>query len=385
MLARLRIPAPCSPWSPGALFARASTLALACLGALLASSCEDNGPAGPVEPIPPTTQIAWVGQFTSGSDQGPIVFDLFQTGTTVTGETVFSSPGLASIAPAHLSLWGTLQDGTLQLVRPGPVPPEVTFTVDASIDPQGNLAGSMALSYPPLQADLVCRPLPRGKTTIELAVNVPMVVKAMVFDGVHLWLSTTGDDDYVRMQTDGSLVDSVPVLLSGGAHWTSDALTYDGDMLWGHLPLTIQDPSGTHNASRIIGFDSHGQVARTFQIEHRTHGLAFDVSRYWSLDGESLRLDAFDGSGTVQASFKIDVPDPSHLEFDGAHYWTLGWAMRRLYALDADGRAVRIYDLPGRGFRFHSGIAVEGTHLWYGHANPLQSPSTTALYRLRLD
>jgi hypothetical protein len=351
----------------------------------MASSCEDNGPAGPVEPTPPTTQIAWVGQFTSGSDQGPIVFDLFQTGTAVSGETVFSSPGLASIAPAHLFVVGTLQDGILQLDHPGPLPPEFIFTVDAGIDPEGNLAGSLALSYPPLHADVVCRPLPRGKASIELAVNVPVTVKAMVFDGVHVWLSTTGDDDYVRMQTDGSLVDNVPVLLPGGAHWTSDALTYDGDMLWGHLPLTIQDPSGTHNASRIIGFDSRGQVARTFQIEHRTLGLAFDGSRYWSLDGESLRLYAFDTTGTVQASVPIEVPDPSHLEFDGEHFWTLGWAMSRLYALDADGRAVRIYDLPVSGFRFHSGIAVEGAYLWYGQADPIQRQSSTDLYRLRLD
>jgi len=354
---------------------------------LLAGCNENNGPAGPVEPTPTTTQVAWVGEFTSGFVQGPIVFDLVQTGTAVSGETVFSSPGLASIAPAHLFVEGTLQDGTLQLALDlDVVPTQITFTVDAGIDPQGKLSGSLALSDPPLQADVVCRPLPRGKASIELAVNVPVTVKAMVFDGVHVWLSTTGDDDYVRMQTDGTLVDSVPVLLPGGAHWTSDALTYDGDMLWGHLPLTIQDPSGTHNASRIIGFDSHGQVARTFQIEHRTHGLAFDGSRYWSLDGESLRLYAFDTTGTVQASVPIEVPDPSHLEFDGEHFWTLGWAMSRLYALDADGRAVRIYDLPVSGFRFHSGIAVEGAYLWYGQTSPIQRPpSSSDLYRLRLD
>src|SRR5213594_2958383 len=54
----------------------------------------------------------------------------------------------------------------------------------------------------------------------------------MKYDGSHLWLSTVGND-YLRVDPDGTIVDTIAIYHEPAAHWTSSVLMFDEALLWG--------------------------------------------------------------------------------------------------------------------------------------------------------
>ena len=89
-------------------------------------------------------------------------------------------------------------------------------------------------------------------------------------------------------------------------YWTSDALTWDGHLYWGHLPTTIQDPGGTHNASRIMSFDGNGHIVNEFELPHRAGGLAYDGTSFWALDISWPGIYRYDTNGTILETVPIE-------------------------------------------------------------------------------
>jgi hypothetical protein len=212
-------------------------------------------------------------------------------------------------------------------------------------------------------------PLPRRRLSVEAAFVLPYYSKALQWDGQRLWISTLGND-YVRLSADGQVVDAVVVRYGNGFHWTSNALTFDGTLLWGALPGNLISPAGSFEYSEVLAFDAGGRAPDSLRLWERTLGLAHDGSHFWSLRAARPSLVRFDRTGALLDSLPIGIPDPEHLEFDGSRFWTLGYYLARLYELDGSGRVLSICDLPeeesGLGLGLgHGGLAVDGSRLWY--------------------
>lgn len=321
----------------------------------------DKNPVKTIPPEPPSESRAWIGTYTSVSMSGDIVLDLVRSGDTVRGELVFSAPW-----EPHVFVSGTMTAESLVISVDRSITPNgAAFDLRARIQTDSSLVGAMSASPAPTGATVTCRALPRLRVVEDLAFDVPHAVKGMVYDGSQMWLSTTGLD-YLLMSTAGQITGSVAVFHRNG-HWTSDALTFDGSRLWGALPGAAGTPSGDLLLySEILAFDAGGRRPDSTRVWHRTTGLAWDGTHFWSLPHVGSTILRFDGSGVVSDSLHLGIPDAIHLEFDGAHFWTLGWFLPRLYQTDAQGRVVAIGDLPQDPLAFSAGaIAVEGARLWY--------------------
>jgi hypothetical protein len=343
--------------------------------ALLAAGCNDNTTAPPPTPEP----LTWIGSYSDGSGSGTLSLDIVKTGNNLTGEVVITRvPELDRVA--ELFVRGTFQNGVLHAeLDTHRIPYQYTFTIDADTDASSNLSGTVVYPLAGVNAPVVLRPLPRRTLAIERSFVIPSAVFAMVFDDSLLWLSTL-NFDYLRFTPDGVFQDKVAVYY-GDAHWVSDALTFDGTHLIGVLPTSTQGPGGTVNGSHVFEFNAAAGITRTYDLPFRTSGLAWDGTYYWSLTGHQLKR--FDATGAVSDSVAIDVPDAYHLEFDGAHFWTTSWYTLKLYEVGQDGKAIAIVDLPLENTGgFQSGIAVEGSYLWYGEELALES---TKLFRLRIN
>ena len=339
---------------------RAAGAAIALAAAL--TGCDKN-PARviPPGPPPPTESRAWIGTYSSAAMSGDIVIDLVRSGDTVRGELVFSAPW-----EPHVFVSGTITAESLLIAVDRSVTPSgADFRLRASIQTDSSLAGEMTGTPGPIGAIVACRALPRLSVAEDLAVDVPHAVKGMVHDGSRIWLSTIGSD-YLLMSTEGQVTGTVAVFYRD-AHWTSDALTFDGTRLWGALPGAAGTPTGELLLfSEVLAFDSGGRLPDSLRVWHRTTGLAWDGSHFWSLPHVGSTILRFDRAGVVSDSLHLGIPDAVHLEFDGTHFWTLGWFLNRLYRTDAQGRVEAICDLPQDAFAFGAGgIAVEGARLWY--------------------
>ena len=332
------------------------SISFACLCLLLAG-CAESPTGVPAAPVART----WIGTFANGTVPGDIVIDLVQSGDEVSGEVVFGQ------APTeHLPVQGTLEGDSLQLATPAT---GFSFILRGRLRADASLEGHMAFSLTGLDADLSCRPLPRLRVSTELSVDVPYAVKAMVFDGGELWLSTA-TSDYVRMSVAGAIRDTVVVYYRPNTHWTSGALTSDGSRLWGFLPGTAISPSGSYDYSDLVSFNAAGRSPDSLRLWHRTGGLAYDGNDFWSLRADSPRLYRLQPSGVVVDSLQLGIPDAVHLEFDGQHFWTLGWYLKRLYQCNAAGETVAVGDLPGQhSGSFDGGLAVAGANLWYAESH----------------
>jgi len=196
---------------------------------------------------------------------------------------------------------------------------------------------------------------------------LPTTVKGLAFDSEVLWASTP--DDYWRLGLDGVLRDRISVLYNPpDTYWTSDALTSDGNHLWGHLPSTVDSAGVFYNRSRLIEFTRAGVVTQISDVRHRIGGLAHDATGLWSLDDQTLVH--LDTSGVALERIPIAVPDLVDIESDGLHFWGIGWFVDFLYEIDRQGAVLRVYDLPPDAVAgVPSALAFDGTSLWFARAN----------------
>ena len=347
------------------------------LSVLLIAGCSDDEPSSP-ETV--SEQITLIGSFTGGGVRGAVSLDLVKTKNDVEGDMVITRvPDLK--APEHLLVMGTLENEVLHLeLDTRRIYYAYTMTIDANVDTSLNLSGKLEYPVAGVDDSLFARRLPEDRVTLLGSFDVPTSVRSMVWDGSHFWLSTL-NDDYLTFTPEGNFVDQITVLYNG-AHWTSGALTHDGTHLLGFLPTTVIGPGGTVNGSRLIEFDAGG-INRTYELSHRTDGLAFDGARYWSLDVLDRSLAGFDASGAISERIPTEVPDPYHLEWDGEQFWTVSWYTLRLYKVGTDGRATAVLDVPfSSSSPYQSGLAVDGSHIWYGQEVALER---TRIYRLQAE
>jgi len=338
------------------------TCLLALLG-LLITGCSKSNVVGVV--AVPTQKHTWIGTYSNASTHGDVVVDLAQTGSALTGKIVFGSSGAT-----YLPVSGTMQsDSMFLVVNPAYSPPNpAEFSLRAQVLTNGSLSGTMALASAGLNANLSCRVLPRRTIDADETHSVSSDVIAMTYDGSRLWLSTVGSD-YLRVDPNGTIVDTIAIYHEPDAHWTSGVLMFDGALLWGVYPITIMDPGGAINVADLLAFTANGRAPDSVRIEHRPHGLAYDGAHSWSLRGDPAALIRYDATGAVTDSLHLAIPDASQLVFDGAHFWTIGWYLKVLFEVDTSGEVVSVCDLPGTDTgSFPAGLAVEGSHIWYAES-----------------
>jgi hypothetical protein len=349
------------------------------LAAMLQPGCSDD--PSDVCCLPGPVRILWYGSWTSDdqSDHGTMVLDVVDTGSELTGEIVIRS-GVDDDLLRHMYMTGVSNGGVLQLrLDTDKVPYQYEFNLEGSIGSGPVLEGTFTHSVYDLAASFQCRGVEVGGTTVESSMNLHTNARGLAFDGSRIWLSTTSSD-FIRMDTAGSILDTIAVFIRPDVHWTSDALTSDGTHLWGHLPMTIVSDV-SRNVSDIQEFTTDGVIVRDFRLGHRTSGLAVAGEGWWSLPLESDTLYRFDDTGTILESVEIELPDLVDIDYDGEHFWCIGWFLKRLYKVDGAGTVVRAYDLPAKNeINFPAAIVSDGTHLWYGYDNILTMRSS--IYRL---
>ena len=259
-----------------------SLLLLALALALAGAGCSDA--TGPARPGGLTG--TWLGGFSATDTTGTLSLQL-DGDDTVRGELVLRLEP-ASILGEDFLVRGTLTGRALRLeLDTGRVPYQYTLTVTALLGDDGSLAGTLTCPTAALAVPFTARRLSVGTLQVDRSVIVPEDVLSMVHDGARLWLAT-GDNDYLRLDDQGAVQDTVAVTY-GDAHWTSGALTTAGDHLLGFLPRVVTAGGRARSISAMLEFDEAG-IAREFTLPHRTGGLARDGDTYWSLATGTRRL-----------------------------------------------------------------------------------------------
>jgi hypothetical protein len=349
---------------------RSGWIALAVCASILAAGCSDD--PGEPKPAPTPVREYWNGTFVDAADaghRGALFLDLTTTGTEIGGEIVLKSWS-DDVILQRLFLAGSATEDTLDLqLDTEAVPYEFTFDLQLVRDAGSALTGRFDFPAVSLTADVACEELAVQPITVLRSFDLEargLQAIGLAHDGTQLWISTLAD--YWRMDAAGDLIDDLIVEFHG-ARWSSDVLTVAGDTLWGHLPATIQDGSGTRNVSLIIEFTSDGDITGEYYLPHRSTGLATDGSRLWSLESGTGRVYRFDDSGAILESFEVAIPDLVDLEFDGASFWAIGWFSRKLFQFDPTGRILAAYRLPEEAdiTVFPQAIAWSGTSFWYCH------------------
>jgi hypothetical protein len=306
----------------------------------------------------------WNGTFDNGvGGTGDIVLDLNETGTAIRGEIVYGPPS------TYAKVVGSVVGDSIFLELDPAWTSATGFSLRARGTASGDLSGTMTRASQGLTAVVTCHALAVRDLTTDATHGVSQSVIAMEYDGSDLWLSMA-QGDYVRLHVDGSVRDTVLVERYPGYLWVSSTLLWDGSKMWGAYPVSIGFPGGgVQNVADLLAFDEGGRTGDSLRVDHRPGGLAFDGASKWSLGGARKMLYRLGASGNVADSTVAGVPDASHLAYDGVNFWTTGWYLRRLYKLDSNG-IVAMYDLPsGATGGFSSGLAVEGSHIWYAYGS----------------
>lgn len=302
-------------------------------------------------------QGTYIGQNTAGPDHGSLVFDLVRSGTSVTGELVFRSRVFADHDVLFMAGAGDAE--TLAVVpdtsRVGYI---FSAGLNATASPVGELTGTFRYQPTGLVAEVHCGKIPVAAITTELTVEPPDYVRGLATDGEHLWASTLSD--FMLLDEQGLLQDRLMVELSPGLYWTSDALTWDGALLWGHLPGN----RGSETYSVLIAFDRDGVVQHQVETPDRTTGLAAGNGELWSLaGGDLLRVNPADGS--VQERVPVQLPDLKEIDYDGTDFWGVGWFLPRLYRIDRQGEVLMVADLPDApGASYPAAVVRDGDSFW---------------------
>jgi len=167
------------------------------------------------------------------------------------------------------------------------------------------------------------------------------------------------------------------VLLENDAFWTSNDLAASSSELWGTLPTSITDGTGTRNEADLIRFTPDGTITQRVGIPMRSSGLSYDGSSVWNLGPGSEALYRLDASGSVVETVPISVCDLICLEYDGTYFWSVGWFLSNLYQIDRTGKTVAVYHLPDEvNGPFPEGLAFDGAKFWYAAQSYVSLPGS---------
>lgn len=325
---------------------------------LLPVGCSD-GPTTPLGSGPPVREFwqgTYTGQTAAGPDHGSLVFDMVRSGTSVNGELVFRSR--VSSDYGVLFMAGTGDAETLAVV---PDTSRISYTFSAGLNASRSdtgLTGTIRYQPTGLVAEVDCREIPVAAITTELTVEPPDYVRGLATDGVHLWASTLSD--FMLLDRQGMVQDRLTVQLQPDLYWTSDALTWDGWLLWGHLPGN----RGSETYSVLIAFDGNGVVRHQVETPDRTSGLAAGNGELWSLAGGDL-LRVTQADGVVVERVPVQLPDLKEIDYDGTDFWAVGWFLPRLYRIDRWGDVLMVADLPeAPGASYPAAVVRDGDSFW---------------------
>jgi len=349
---------------------------------LLAGGCGHDDPARPDDESTPVRAF-WHGTYASddGSDHGTLALDVLAGGGQATAELVVRS-SVHDDPNDHVYLEGTAAPGALDLqLDRNRIPYAFEFDLQGTEGADGSLTGSFSHPTFELTATFACRGVEVDTLTVESFYDLHATVLGLACDSSAVWASTMGWD-YLVVDNLGAVLDTVVVYIWPETHWTSDALTFDGSNLFGHLPITVNDGDVVSDESDIVEFTREGEIVRQFRTGRRTSGLAWDGTHLWSLPIKSDMLFCLDDSGAPIDSLTCAVPDLADIAYRGDCFWAVGAWLQRLYQIDRTGEILRVYDLPrGDIVQAPMGIACDDSTLWYC----CDSWPLSRIYRLSVD
>jgi len=356
-------------------------LLLAILALLAVSAGCDS--EGPTEPPSVASREVWIGTYAVGPglEHGVLAMDVRTAGEDASGLLVLRSR--VSTAPyVQLHLSGSAVGDSLVL-GPDPAwhPGLAGFRIRAAREGE-RLSGALRYASYSLEASLDCA----GYTVNAIAQPKFFIIRdttivGLTAAGADLWTSTP-IFNYLVYDTTGVCQHSVPVFYYPDATWISDALTSDGNHLWGQYPVSVQG-GAPPDQSVLVEFTPAGQITARHDVLHRIIGLAHDATGLWSLPLGGDTFDRLDpASGAVLESVEVAVPDLTKFTSDGTRFWAVGWFLNLLYEIDRQGQVVKVYDQPsvGRGDS-PVGLTFVGENLWLARTNVTDS----WLYRTRVE
>jgi DNA-binding beta-propeller fold protein YncE len=209
-------------------------------------------------------------------------------------------------------------------------------------------------------------PLDTGDVVFQF--NAPSgETDGMAWDGTNLWLGCDGLDRIWKVDTLGTILDSIPA-----PTFTATGLTWDGQYLWCADGLTLRiykmDPAtgdlldsiphpGTFGSCEGLAWmndtlwntnwvdniiweidPATGNVWGQFPAQgNGSTGLTWDWvdNALWNSDQNTDLIYKLDpATGTVITSFPAPDPIVQDLAFDGNYLWTCGWTTGIVYKLD---------------------------------------------------
>jgi len=350
---------------------------------LFLTSCKDDS-TGNFQTLALDFTGVWQGGYTDTvrNDSGTFVVEISQNKDAVRGELVMKS--FTSNKTADLFIKGTVSGTHLAVsLDSASIPYRFEFILQASLTDSQHLSGNFRYFADSLNAVFRIRKLHKGNITVIDSIDIKPSVRSITCSAGQLWVSTL--DNYFILTTQPAIVDSLIVLIDIGSvtdlRWTSGTLASNGTVLWGDLPSSI---SNGPDFSHILKFSKQGVVLKTFDIPHRTNGLAFDGRNLWSLNVFQNTADCFDTTGVFTGRIPIRVPDAIHLEHTpDSCFWCLGWYLKELYKVGIDGNIRSVYDLPKGILNYYPvGIAFDGTHFWYSRENSTVAGYGSIIYKL---
>ncbi|HKI84864.1 MAG TPA: hypothetical protein VKA63_11090 [Candidatus Krumholzibacteria bacterium] len=356
-----------------------SPLPLILIFSLLQFGCDDDG-TGPENFSYPTTAEFWQGTYESldHTQNGGLLLDLTRTGSVVKGQIVLRDRGEAG-SWHFFDLSGTSDGDSLHLALDYDSHPYLfTFALAGEVSSDStSFSGTISLPTAGLEAAIQAERQQLGELVLDSNREVPNDIKGLAVMGDHLWISTLGYGYFTMPLTADAFDDTVLVLLENDAFWTSNDLAASSSELWGTLPTSITDGTGTRNEADLIRFTPDGTITQRVGIPMRSSGLSYDGSSVWNLGPGSEALYRLDASGSVVETVPISVCDLICLEYDGTYFWSVGWFLSNLYQIDRTGKTVAVYHLPDEvNGPFPEGLAFDGAKFWYAAQSYVSLPGS---------
>ena len=168
----------------------------------------------------------------------------------------------------------------------------------------------------------------------------------LAFDGEFLWLSSFGDGNIYKLDTNGIVID---VCHSPGHDPTG--LTFDGEFLWN------SDAFG----NMVYKLDTSCSVIKSCEIDNMPNGFAFDGNYLWVTCIEGAGLFKMDIDCVTKESYYAPPGyEYNGLAFDGTFLWAVDkkdW----IYKIDMSGNIIEEFRSP---FDHPLGMTFDGTYYW---------------------
>ncbi len=178
-------------------------------------------------------------------------------------------------------------------------------------------------------------------------IDVGNTPEAIVFDGAHVWVASSGDATVTKIRAaDAAVVATYPI--AGSCY----DMVYDGMHVW------IAN-SNSDSLTKIRAAD--GVELGTYTVGNVPAKLAFDGTHVWSANfGAGTVSKVRASNGSVLATYPIGT-QPSAIAFDGSHVWVADASDNTVRKVDPNDGTV-VSTAPVGSFAYT--LTFDGTSIW---------------------